>query len=297
MNYQADISQIKAFLYRVIKEQVDEKAVSWLEQQTEKLQKEPANRNFFLAFSTASRFFSKKPLQLSKEIQAEAEQVRKGFQPQYWNQLQAVRTYLLLQIPYDEEQQYLQTLDKIFETADMDEQVALYAALPLLPNPEALIKRASEGVRTNITAVFDAVALYNPYPANFLSQDAWNQMLLKAVFMQRPLYRIYGADERANAELARMLIDFAHERWAAHRNVVPELWRFVGPFLNEDYLPDIEKAVKQGDTLASEAALLACSQSRYSGARQILDSYPQIKRSIETDQLNWQSIGERYMAG
>lgn len=297
MNYQADIPQAKAFLYRVIKKQADEKAIYWLEQQTEKLQKEPVNRNFFLAFSTASRFFSKKPLHLSEEAQVEAEQVRKGFRPQYWNLLQAARAYLLLHMPHNEEEIYLQTLDRIFETADMDEQVALYAALPLLPHPEALTGRASEGVRTNITAVFDAVALHNPYPADFLSDDAWNQMLLKAVFMQRPLYQIYGADERANAELARMLVDFAHERWAAHRNVVPELWHFVGPFLNEEYLPDIEKAVKQGEPLESEAALLACSQSGYSEARQILDSYPHIKRRIETDQLNWQNIGERYIAG
>ncbi len=293
MEYQADISHVKDFLYRCIVQQADEKAVSWLNQQIEKLEKDALNRHIFLAFSTASRFFTKEACQLSSQDQAEADQLRKGFQPGSWNVLQAARIYLLLMLPYQEQERYLDSLNKLFETADMEEQRDLYAALPVLPYPEQLVHRTTEGLRTNMTTVFDAIALHNPYPADYLNENAWNQMLLKAVFMQRPLYKIYRADTRANVTLAHMLIDFAHERWAAHRKVTPELWRFVGPFLHDEYLPDIEKVVEKGEPLEVEAALLACAQSAHSGAAELLEKHPAVKRNIEAGRLNWQNIGER----
>ncbi|WP_255702687.1 EboA domain-containing protein [Antarcticibacterium sp. 1MA-6-2] len=111
--------------------------------------------------------------------------------------------------------------------------------------------------------------------------------------MQRPLYRIYRADERANPELAAMLIDFAHERWAANRKVLPELWRFVGPFLNSERFNDIEKVVK-GEDLEKRAGLLACSQNELPEAKQLLDQFPDVKNSIHTGELNWTLVGEEY---
>ena len=175
----------------------------------------------------------------------------------------------------------------------MEEQVALYAALPILPFPDILAKRAAEGIRTNIFDVFDAIALHNPFPHDFLHEAAWNQMLLKAVFMQRPLYRVYGADERANAELARMLVDFAHERWAAKRPVSPELWRFVGPFINDEYIEDIKKVIEEGEPLEMEAGLLACASGKQPEAKQILDQYPDVNQDIESGRLNWTVIGKK----
>lgn len=294
MEYQADIPQAKAFLFSIIEKQTNEKALNWLEQQQAKLEKEPISRHLYLAFTSAPRFFKKEELPLSAERQTEAMQLRKGFQPLHWDLLQTTRTYLLLLFPAHEQESWLETLKKLFETADMHEQQTLYAALPLLPFPEALRKQAAEGIRTNITSVFDAVALHNPYPADYLDEEAWNQMLLKAVFMQRPLYRIYRADERANPQLAKMLVYFARERWAAGRQPMPELWRFVGPFLKEEHLEDIQKLLAEGEPLEKEAALLACSQTPLPQAQQLLNEYPEIKEEIHSAKLSWQNIGERF---
>ena len=78
--------------------------------------------------------------------------------------------------------------------------------------------------------VFEAVAHRNPYPAEHFAEPAWNQLVLKALFVGSPLDPIVGLDARRNPTLARMLCDYAHERWAASRPVSPELWRCVGPF-------------------------------------------------------------------
>jgi hypothetical protein len=81
-------------------------------------------------------------------------------------------------------------LDQLFGTADVGEQTALYLSLPLLPYAASFKHRASEGIRTNMTVVFNAIALDNPYAAEFMEEAAWNQLVLKAIFVGSPLHRI-----------------------------------------------------------------------------------------------------------
>ncbi|MBZ9731435.1 EboA domain-containing protein [Salegentibacter sp. JZCK2] len=291
MKYQVNSSEATAFLRKIIEERVDEKGLEWINLQETTLRDNFQLRSFYLTFSTAPRFIKKNSLSFTKEERIRAEKLRRGFQPQHWDLLQCVRTYFLVMLPGDEEENFIKNITRLFETADLDEQVAMYGALPLLTFPTALITRTREGLRTNITDVFDAIVLDNPYPADFLGQDAWNQMLLKAVFMQRPLYRIYNADERVNPELAKMLVDFAHERWAASRDVLPELWRFIAPYLEDGYFSDIKKVVK-GKPLEKQAGLLACNMSAKPEAQQLLNKYPEVKEDIGSGRLNWETIGK-----
>ena len=62
--------------------------------------------------------------------------------------------------------------------------------------------------------------------------------MLKCVFHEIPLDRIHGLPARADAELARMLADFAHERVAAGRDVPADIWPVVRPFPAADRLAD-----------------------------------------------------------
>ena len=139
-------------------------------------------------------------------------------------------TILILSFPQDDADRYVSTLNKIFAAADMQEAIALYQSLPLLPYPERFKLRAAEGVRTNMTAVFNAIAINNPYPAQYLDDLAWNQMILKALFVGTPLHPIYGLKSRNNPQLAQMLVDYDRVRLAAQRTVSPELWDLVAPF-------------------------------------------------------------------
>jgi len=194
---------------------------------------------------------------------------------------------LLLRAPQQASSQYTALLDKLFSTADVSELVTLYASLPLLPYPEAHARRAAEGVRTTMISVFDAIALHNPYPRDYLPQEAWNQLVLKAVFNARPLYQIVGLDDRHNEPLARMLLDYAHERWAAGRTLTPEVWRLVGPYLTTSMLPDVHRLLHSADALQAQAGTLALAASKLPEARELLPAGPQ------GSEADWQWIGER----
>lgn len=296
MEDQKNIAGIKSYLLSILSHIESYDGIAWLEEQKKKIEGDTAGLKLFTAFSQASRYFKKTTNLLNKGDLVETENIVPGFRPDTLNQLQTARIYLLLHFPAKDEEHFSKTLDRLLESADMYEQEAIYAALPLLPYQESLKLRAAEGLRTNITSVFDAIALNNLYPAGNLDEQAWNQMIIKSFFLQRPIYQIVGADRRANADLAKILVDYAHERWAAGRSVMPELWRFVGPYLRESQLEDLKKVVNSDNPLEQEAGLLACSMSGLPAAKKILEAHPEVKARIEKGEVNWETIGQQYFA-
>ncbi|MDB9320355.1 EboA family metabolite traffic protein [Nodularia spumigena CS-591/04] len=206
---------------------VTPEALTWLDNKREQIRGGELGREFFTAFSAVSRYTGKQQLKLNAKDLKAAAVMQVGWCPGHWSVDQAARTLLVLALPQDDREKYLHALEQVFTTADGGELVALYQALPLLPYPEQLQKRAAEGVRSNMIAVFDAIALQNPYPAQYFNTPAWNQMVLKALFIGRPLHLIQGLDLRANRDLAKMLINYAHERQSANRPVPAELWQLV----------------------------------------------------------------------
>lgn len=283
-----------SYLLRILSGGSEGEDIAWLEEQKSRIQSDGSGLKLFTAFSQASRYFKKEPNRLSQTDLAEAEQLVGGFRPDTWNRLQTARTYLLLHFEAKDAQHFIKTLDRLLGSADMYEQEAIYAALPILPYQDNLKLRAAEGLRTNITSVFDAIALNNPYPAKYLDELAWNQMVIKAFFLQRPIYQMVDADSRANEDLAKILIDYAHERWAASREVMPELWRFMAPFLKEEQLKDLQKVIQESNTLEKEAVLLACSHSGLPSAHKLLEAHPEVKERIERREITWEGIGERF---
>lgn len=291
---QGDITLSNQLLYKWLKKQISETAIEWLDKKIELVKNSSQRKDIFLAFSSASRFVGKKDIVLSSEDLKEAQKARKGWIPEGWTADEAARIYFILLLSQQPQDFFLSLLKQLFETAEVAELRALYLGLPLYPYPEEIKARATEGFRTNINIVFNAIALKNPYPKEFLDEAAWNQMILKAVFIGSPLYKIQGIDERANPILARILADFAHERWAASRPVTPELWRQVGPFINEKTLHDLEKVITTGSKLEKQAAALALSASQFSGAKELLSKYPKLKEAVVNQEINWEKIGEEW---
>ncbi|MDZ8024455.1 MAG: EboA family metabolite traffic protein [Nostoc sp. SerVER01] len=292
------MSTVNKLLHQWLLQSVSQTGIAWLEQKQVQIASGAAERVFFTAFSAVPRYLGKQNLQLTSQDLEAAEEAIPGWNPGNWSVDQAGRTLLLLALPHDDAEGYVRvsfgeaapTLDKVFSSADMGELVALYQSLPLLPHPELHRHRAAEGIRSNMSNVFQAIALRNPYPANYLDNAAWNQMVLKAVFVGSPLHLIWGLDRRANPELAKMLTDYAHERWAAKRSVTPELWRPVGKFADSAIIADLEKVLINGDIAEQQAAALACAESALPEAQVLLSHYPDLQSSIEQGNLTWNSF-------
>jgi hypothetical protein len=283
--------EIKNQLRQWLRNRLPAKGNEWLDGKLRQLAADPSDRNLSLAFGAVPRFVSKEPLNITEAELAEANRLREGWNPAAWTTDQAARVLLLLSVPPDNPDKYLRTLDGLFSAAEVGELTALYLSLPLLPYPQLHRSRASEGFRTNMNVVFNAVALDNPYPAESLDEAAWNQMVLKAIFIGSPLHRIYGLDKRTNLALAGTLIDFAHERWAAKRPVPYELWRCVCPFMDQSTLPDVERVFATGSETEQQAVALACAKSRNESAYELLkQKRPDLAGLISANELTWDTL-------
>ena len=206
-----------------------------------------------------------------------------------WSVDQAARVLLMLASFASAPESFPARLDALFRAGEIGEQIALLRGLPLYPLPEKLLATAGEGIRSAMQPIFEAVAHNSPYPAEQFSDPMWNQMVVKALFIGARLAPIQGLDARRNADLARMLVDYAHERWAAGRSVSPELWRCVGPF-GERYIDDLMRVFESTHLIERQAAALALSECPAPEALAVLESDPEMWRAIRGGRLTWDSL-------
>ncbi|MCU0389540.1 MAG: EboA domain-containing protein [Thermoflexibacter sp.] len=290
----SNISAIKDFLYQIVVKQVDENAKQWLNQKIALLKDAFSAQNFYIAFTSAPRFVGKKNLAVSQEELAQADRLREGFKPEDWTIDRAVRVLLVLYIPTQNAENHFTVLDKVFQTAEVNELVALYSSLPLLPFPEYYINRCAEGVRTNIAPVFEATALNNPFPADYLDENAWNQLFLKAIFTGKLVYKIQGIQKRANLALAQICSDYAHERWAAGRKITPELWMPIAHFVDDKIIKDLERLKSSTDILQQQALVLVCLESQNQGAKKLLEGLELLEEEAKRSVFSWESISKQW---
>ncbi|WP_238153932.1 EboA domain-containing protein [Streptomyces xinghaiensis] len=116
------------------------------------------------------------------------------------------------------------TLDRLYHQGTAAERRAVLLALPYLPGigPEA-VPLIEDALRANDTRL--VAAAVGPYAVRHLASHAWRHAVLKCLFTEVPVAAVAGLADRArgDAELARMLTDYARERTAAGRPVPPDL--------------------------------------------------------------------------
>ncbi len=266
---------------------LDEAARAWFDEQLARAG--GADRDLYLAIGLAPRKLGKADLALDAGELAAADAARPGWNPAGWSVDQAARVALLL-VSARDEAGFPEKLEQLCTTADVRELIAFYQGLPLYPNPGAYVARAGEGARTNMKAVFEAVAHRNPYPAENFDERTWNQLVLKAVFVGSSLNAINDFDRRRNEELARTLVDYAHERWAASRVITPELWRAVGPFIDEPMLDDMKRVAESDNPLERQAAVLALRESGLPGSPAPINISPEILSEVEAGRISWETV-------
>ena len=278
----------KELLQQWLEARLPADARAWLTEAAEKL-RSGSDTDLYRSISLVTRKIGKADLALTPGELQEAGATREGWNPSDWSRDQAARIYLLL-VSGTDGATFLRRLDQLCNTADVGELVAFYRGLPLYPDQSRYGLRAAEGIRTNMKAVFEAVAHRNPYPAEQLSEPAWNQMVLKTLFIGTTLHPVVGLDRRANPELARMLCDYAHERWSAGRPISPELWRCVGPYARGEMLRDLGRVLEKGTEPERTAAALALASSPDPEATGLLWAYPELCNAVNENKVSWQTL-------
>ncbi len=271
--------------------QVSGPAADWLDDRLMKLGDVPSERDLYIALGMVPRRLGKDDLALTAGDVEQANTARPGWDPRGWSVDEAARVLVLLEAGGGG-QDFADLFTRLCQSAEVGEAIALYRGLPLYPDPELLEAQAGEGLRTNMRAVFEAVAHRNPFPRQRFDENRWNQMVLKALFVDSRLYPIQGLDERANPELARILCDYAHERWAAGRPVSAELWRCVGPFAAGGMVDDLRKVLTGGGETERKAAALALAASPAPKASKVLRAAADLAAGIESGDLSWDGLVE-----
>lgn len=119
------------------------------------------------------------------------------------------------------------TLTRVYEQGTAAERRAVLHALPhLVQGPEAL-PLVEDALRANDTRL--VAAAVGPYAARHLAPHDWRHAILKCLFTGVPVDAVAELDRRAtaDAELGRMLGDYAGERTAAGRTVPSDLHRVL----------------------------------------------------------------------
>jgi hypothetical protein len=117
---------------------------------------------------------------------------------------------------------------RTYEAGEIGEQESVLRTLSLLPEPARFTATGVAGCRTNAKRVFEAIACDNPFPAAHFPELNFNQLVMKAVFIEAPVARIEGLASRRNPELLRMARDYASERRSASRPVPADVALILG---------------------------------------------------------------------
>ncbi len=264
----------------------------WFADELARLSSGAPERSLYLALGYATRKLGKADLALTPAELADAAGLRSGWNPGDWSIDQAARLAFVLADGLSGAA-FKTRLEQLFRTADIGELITFYRGLPLYPDPELHVARAREGARSGMQPIFEAVAHRNPFPKEQFDDNAWNHMVLKALFIGATLDPIDGLEARANAPLMRMLCDYAHERWAAGRPVSPELWRCVGPFADDKALADLDRVLTTGSTVDRQAAALALTAAPHPLARELLSKHAELARAASSGALTWTAIASR----
>jgi hypothetical protein len=117
---------------------------------------------------------------------------------------------------------------ELYFSGDLRERTGVLRGLALAGEGDAAMDAVRDACRANARELFEAAVADNPYASAGLNENEFRQAVLKSVFLGVPLESIARIDERADAELTRMLLSYVTEREMAVRSVPPDIWPVAG---------------------------------------------------------------------
>jgi hypothetical protein len=209
-------------LWSALEARVEPEALSWLREAVAEVEDDPA--------AIRSRF----PMAGRKVGRAPLDPDADPDDPHATTIDDAARTLLLFALGDRVEAE----LADLYRFGDAAERRGLLRALPYLPVGDRAMEIVDDAIRTNDTRL--VAAALGPYATQHLDDAAYDQAVLKCVFIGVPIAPLDGLPERATPETARMLAAFVHERVAAGRDIPAEVWDVIDRHPPADELAAIE---------------------------------------------------------
>lgn len=274
-------------LLHIIKCNTTDDNISWLNQKIEFISAELSTKDLYITYSLiGSKFKNDDTLNLDIDHKDLSEYLIL----QNASISEIARIHLLRSALEFNPKFFKEKVANIIQLADTSELETFLKFLVLLPNPEDYKFVAVEALRTNIASVFNAISAHNPYPAIYFNSQQWNQMFLKAAFIESDLTTFNDIDGKANKDLARIISDYAHERWAAGRTINPYFWRPVTNFIEGPIVNDIQRLFESDNITENKVASICCFYSNNEIAKQMLEKYPSYIKQLKEKKLTWNTL-------
>jgi len=196
-------------LWSALEQRSTPEGLAWLRESVAAIEADPTAVR--TRFPMAGRKVGRGPL----EEGADADDVHA------WTVDDAARTLLLVALGDAAEAE----LRDLYRFGDAAERRGLLRALPHLGVGDRVADIVDDAIRTNDTRL--VAAALGPWATEHLDDAAYDQAVLKCVFIGVPITPLDGLPGRATPETARMLAAFVHERVAAGRDIPAEVWDVI----------------------------------------------------------------------
>ncbi|MBC7000071.1 EboA domain-containing protein [Cytophaga sp. FL35] len=282
-----NLSSVDEELLHILSSNLNADAFDWLNSKIDVIIENKSTKDLYLTYSLLS---TKADRNKKISFELDNKELESYLLQQEANELEISRIYLLIKVLKTDATFFQPKVANLIQVADTGELITFLKFVSLLPNAKDYNHVAVEALRTNIATVFEAISMGNPYPARFFNDQQWNQMYLKAAFMQLDLSQILEVDARANKDLARIISDYAHERWAASREIDPLFWRPVSRFIEGVLYEDMKRLLDSDNPSENKAGALCCHFSGNGEAQKLLQNYQQLNHQVTNGTITWENV-------
>ena len=217
------------FLLAALLPRLSVRGRSWLEKEMAAMAPGRPADIILHALSAASLYVGRGQLKLTDEELQRVAALDADLSIVDWTTDVAARAALLLKLADAAPSQFADLALACYEHGDARAQHGWLRALPILPQPQRFLPTALDACRSANPQLFEAIGCENPYPARYFPERNFNQLVMTALDSGVELSRIVGVSRRSNADLVRMVGDYASERKAAGRSAPPDLALVLAP--------------------------------------------------------------------